>query len=153
MRTAAMALLDSADPPVLTWDDGMQPQPTRRARVVLYRGKSSRSYIPDADDDYRRELRQRWMVARLLGRPLRGDLLVAMIFWGRSERVDRIGRRRHLDRPDADNLAKAIMDAGNEHLWDDDAQVRTPLAHIEEWSPKARPRIWLEVWRWPRARR
>jgi Holliday junction resolvase RusA-like endonuclease len=151
MRAAAHALLGAELVPDLSWESDLAPRPLHRARFHAGQG----AYLKDLDREYRTELQQRWMVARLhrVRRRLTGDLLLAVIFWGASQHVDRIGRRRALDRPDADNMLKAIADAGNDFLWDDDRQIRSPLAHIEEWAPGTRPRIWLEVWRWPRARR
>jgi Holliday junction resolvase RusA-like endonuclease len=46
--------------------------------------------------------------------------------------------------PDVDNLAKALLDAGNGVLWRDDKQVKQLLAEI---APGGPPRIRLTVYR------
>lgn len=40
-----------------------------------------------------------------------------------ARKADRARRRPRVGKPDCDNLAKAVLDAGNGVLWGDDAQV------------------------------
>lgn len=48
-------------------------------------------------------------------------------------------------RPDVDNYAKGVMDAGNEVLWEDD-QLCTQLKVSKEWAAPGEPgRIELEI--------
>lgn len=143
------ALRPAAGAPALSWSDTIQPVPLHRARVAIYTGKPARAkaYLTDADEQFRIELQQRWMVARVAREPLEGELLVTMSFTGCSLLRDRIGRRRRLRRPDLSNLVKSLEDAGNGHLWVDDGQIRILVAELAGWSERSKPNITVHAWR------
>jgi len=54
-------------------------------------------------------------------------------------------RRRHPKRPDAENVAKAVLDAGTGVLWADDSQVARLV--VEKWigAQGERPYVQIEV--------
>jgi Holliday junction resolvase RusA-like endonuclease len=131
-------------PPLLSWSGRVQPVPLHRARVV-FAGRSPRTYLTDADEVHRAELRVLWRrLRRDVALPLAGPLALLVTFAGNSR--DRLDRRHHYPRPDATNLLKAIEDAGNGHLWVDDRQIEIPIAHLRAWGPDVRPFVALDVW-------
>lgn len=68
----------------------------------------------------------------------------------KAERGFRIWR---VGKPDADNLAKAVLDAGNGVLWLDDAQVAELIVRRVVGAQGEAPRVMVEVlplpWNWP----
>ena len=52
-------------------------------------------------------------------------------------------RRRHAKRPDAENVAKAVLDAGTGVLWADDSQVARLV--IEKWIGAQGERPFVEI--------
>lgn len=120
--------------PAIVWEASIDPVPLGRARVVFARSRTF-AHMPERDVVYRNDLRVLWRAARLVRRPLQGDLIVAMTFAGRSRQ-----------RPDVSNLAKAVEDAGNGQLWDDDRQIRTLHVEIVDWGRGVRPLVRIEIW-------
>jgi Holliday junction resolvase RusA-like endonuclease len=118
---------------------------------VSFAGRSPRTYLTDADEVFRAEIRTRWRVAKLDRRPLDGDLRVHMLFAGNSVP----SKGRHAPQPDVSNLIKAVEDAGNPNeelgwggLWGDDRQIRCVKGELREWGRGVRPLISLRVWSW-----
>ena len=66
--------------------------------------------------------------------PMHGPLLVIItaVFllpkYRHRKREPVLDRTAHWGRPDIDNIVKAIFDAGNGFLWDDDAQIAAVFA-------------------------
>ncbi len=54
-------------------------------------------------------------------------------------------RRWHISRPDADNLAKAVKDAGKGVLWLDDSQVAHLIVVKVIGAQGEAPRLWMQV--------
>lgn len=78
--------------------------------------------------------------------PLSGPVLLTVrAFWPRpaSRPVGHACARPI--RPDADNVGKIVMDAGNDVLWKDDAQI--VVLHVEKWvtSSDDEPRVEITV--------
>lgn len=91
-----------------------QPVPWERARR-----KGGRYFLSERQKDWRERVVTGW---RVEGRPLLEDaaLELEMLFvFERSERE----RNARFPKPDLDNLAKGVLDALNNLLYDDDCQV------------------------------
>lgn len=58
---------------------------------------------------------------------------------------DRASRRYRPSRPDADNVGKAVLDAGNGILWHDDAQVAVLLVRKITGASGEPPRVAVSV--------
>jgi Holliday junction resolvase RusA-like endonuclease len=120
--------------PAISWDAPIHPIALARARVVF--GKSrTYAHLPDRSVHFREELQLRWKAAKLKRQP--GPLAVALAFQGRGFRGD------------VDNMAKAILDAGNEILWHDDREILALMASITAWGPGQEPLVALDIWRIP----
>ena len=81
-----------------------KPLPKSRPRFA-----NGRAYTPKATRDYEELLR--WHFRAVFSDPFRGDVAVKIVFMTAS-------------RADVDNLAKAVLDAGNGFLYRDDSQVK-----------------------------
>lgn len=133
LRLLHTPLLPSAGPE-LWWRGELQPVPLHRSRVVFH-GRRVWSHLEPADQVYRDELRTLWRASGIRA-PLRGPLGCVMAFAGRRGR-----------RPDLTNLLKAVEDAGNGFLWEDDCQIRLLLGWIEGWGPEVEPFVEVAAWR------
>lgn len=135
--------------PAITWRAQIQPVPNHRPRV--YRGgnnqRAVRTIKPGGDAAFESELQLLWFAAGIR-KPLEGVLAVVMEFSGNT--VNRWGHRA--PRPDLSNLIKAVEDAGNGVLWEDDRQIVQTAASIRRWDRDAAPLVALWVWSltaWP----
>lgn len=114
----------------------IEPRGQGRARVAV-RGKYARVYKADADDQYEGTLRTFFRDA-MRGRdippgPVRIDVLAVFTLAKSHHRKTRpVPERRHVGKPDIDNVLKAVCDAANGILWVDDTQVCE--AHAEKWT-------------------
>lgn len=109
------------------------PQPKQRAR----KGKGGHWYTPEATRQYERAIRLHAMASRY-GAFGKGG-------WPRNGRY-RVEVTAHFGdarRRDADNVGKAVLDACNGHLWDDDSQIETLTVHrrIDRLRPRTEVRI------------
>lgn len=104
-----------------------QPLPKARPRIV---GK--RAYTPEKTKAW--ESQVAWVVRAAMGdiQPLTGDIGVSLVF-------HRVGKRR----ADLDNLTKAVLDALNGILYEDDKQVNKIEAAVQYKSNKPRVEIRL----------
>ena len=103
------------------WVEGT---PKAQPRVKAFaRGKHAGVYTPDTADGWKAEVRRSALAKCSTPEPLRGPLSVHLTFLmprPKSRKVD----VWHTTKPDADNLAKAVLDAlGDAGIWCDDAQV------------------------------
>jgi Holliday junction resolvase RusA-like endonuclease len=57
----------------------------------------------------------------------------------------RLRKRDAVHKPDADNIAKAVLDALNGVAWDDDAQVTTLLVRKSPDRRRANPRTFVTI--------
>ena len=98
------------------------PKPQPRVKAFV-RGRHASVYTPDTADAWKAEVRRAALAKCTTPEPLRGPLSVHLTFLmprPKSRKVD----VWHTSRPDADNLAKAVLDAlGDACIWCDDAQV------------------------------
>ena len=88
----------------------VKPKPKGRPRFA----RSGHAFTPKATREYEQLLA--WHMRFAVGKPLGGNLAVLLIFVTRS-------------RADVDNLAKAVLDAGNGVLFVDDRQIKTLEIH------------------------
>jgi Holliday junction resolvase RusA-like endonuclease len=96
-------------------------------------GRFPRAYTPKETEAY--ETTVRWYAAREMAKrglqPLDGALSVTIEFtlpippsWSQRKKDHAVlGSIMPIGRPDSDNLAKAITDAANGHIWRDDSQI------------------------------
>jgi Holliday junction resolvase RusA-like endonuclease len=103
------------------WVEGT-PQAQPRVKAFA-RGKHASVYTPDTADAWKAEVRRAALSKCTTPEPLRGPLSVRLTFHMPRPK-SRKGDVWHTSRPDADNLAKAVLDAlGDARIWCDDAQV------------------------------
>ena len=118
-----------------------QPRPR-----ITVRGRHGVAYVPrgHAIHEWRaaiREEMERCVSESGQAFPIRGvSLHVMMAFHLRKPKSNR--KRLPISRPDLDNLAKAVLDAGNGVIWSDDSQVTTVVMN-KRWHDK--PGVWLEI--------
>lgn len=115
---------DAPAPPGVTfWVEGV-PVAKGRARITT-RGGSPRAYTPARTRDYEARVREA-AVAAMAGAPPFSGPLAARIdaSWPALQSGPKALRSAApTSRPDADNVAKAILDALNGVVYRDDAQV------------------------------
>lgn len=122
-----------------------QPRPRAFARKMGTKF-IARVYNPDVADDWKEKIRIaifNGMPSSFSDRPSDGAFAVAMHFQFKrpQSHLTRTGILRtgalfeHLKKPDADNLAKAVLDAisDSQRVWKDDAQV-VELAVTKSWT-------------------
>ena len=98
-----------------------QGKARHRTRVVMIRKKPvPMQYSDPKGVKYEKAIRDA-VISQYDGEPLEGPLSVniAAIF----KRQKTVDRNRHTVKPDADNVAKAILDSLNQVLWNDDSQI------------------------------
>ena len=121
------------------------PIPQPRPRITV-RGRHGVAYVPrgHAIHAWRAAIREE--MERCVSQseqefPIRGvSLHVMMSFYLRKPKSNR--KTLPISRPDLDNLAKAVLDAGNGVIWRDDSQVTT-VVMSKRWHDK--PGVWLEI--------
>ena len=121
------------------------PIPQPRPRITV-RGKHGVAYVPrgHAIHAWRAAIREE--MERCVAEsghmfPINGvGLRVRMEFYLRKPKSNKA--RLPISRPDLDNLAKAVLDAGNGVIWRDDSQVTT-LEASKRWHDK--PGVWLMI--------
>ena len=95
---------------------------------VSIRGKKPVAYIPDdhAVHGYKQAVQLAAKVAMAGLAPVNGPVLVTVLFrFGRPKSHSKAARLddNHTQKPDLDNLCKAVLDALNGICWADDSQV------------------------------
>lgn len=81
------------------------------------------TYIPKKTRDYRALILAEWLK---LGREKFDGPISVHVFTHRKlpkTRPKKVTREPDIYKPDADNIAKNVMDALNGHAWDDDSQI------------------------------
>lgn len=100
----------------------IEPEPKARPRFWAKNGRSG-VYTPEQTRTYEQAL-QFVMKAQWQMKPLEGPLEVEVdFFFTRPKSGQRKAIKDHIKRPDLDNLMKAVFDAANGILWNDDCQV------------------------------
>lgn len=107
------------------------PKGRPRATICTKRGRV-KFYTPKATADYERAIAETWKQATKNFKYDREQPLYVNLVFGlpiakstpkyKAEQMAQ-GIIRHTKKPDADNLAKAVMDALNGVAWEDDSQV------------------------------
>ena len=118
------------------------PIPQPRPRITV-RGRHGVAYVPKDHPihEWRKKIADRMRREMGTCAPVSGvSLHVVMEFYLPQP----VSNKKPLPivRPDLDNLAKAVLDAGNGVIWRDDSQVTT-LATSKRWHDK--PGVWLEI--------
>lgn len=105
--------------------DGV-PVPKGRPRFAR-RGKHVMAYTPDKTLQAERQVAL--IASQHVAKPLSGAISVSLDFYmpipkaTAKSRLPQIENSPHIKRPDADNLAKLVMDALNGLAWNDDSQI------------------------------
>ena len=113
------------------------PVPKARARTVTQGGRTH-SYTPERTREWEEAVQ--WIAAQHRPpSPLRGPLAVAMTFYLPKPKR---GKREYPSvRPDIDNYCKAVMDALNGMVWQDDGQI----VQLEASKRYGEPRAEIEI--------
>lgn len=106
----------------------IDPMGKQRPRLVT-RGRFSRAYTPKKTADWTKEA-QRAIRHLHSGGPIEKSIPIevkVIAVHKRPQRLqrkcDQVGRIWKTTKPDIDNIAKIVYDAGNGLLWADDAQI------------------------------
>lgn len=116
-----------------------EPQGKARPR---FDSRSRRTYTPTKTLAYEWEIRQAWKEIHGDRSPMVGDVEVEIVARFRMPRTWSERKRQRIDgspcrkKPDADNIAKAVLDALNEYAYADDAQV-VGLKVSKRWAPRS----------------
>lgn len=103
----------------------LAPVPASRPRVT----RTGISYYTDPYKSWKKAAREMLTSLAPSTCPLLGRLSVSIRIFGTRPATTKLD----MPRPDVDNYAKAVLDAGNSVLWDDDRQV-APLIVDKEWA-------------------
>lgn len=117
-------------------DLAVNPVPLERPRVTVDDRGRARGHTPRRSEDFREAFQWACRAAGFRGQPITASLAIHVEFW-RNHRGN--------NRGDLDNLVKAVLDAGNAFLWDDDAQIVEIHARFVASGPDAPGRIRLEI--------
>lgn len=115
----------------------VNPVPQGRPRTYLD-GSRSRTVTPERSRAFRDEFATALLTCRPRPTPPGLDTPIAVTL--RCWRHTRNGMAG-----DVDNLAKAVLDAGNQLLWTDDRHVRRLHVELVAAGPHVTGRIWLRV--------
>jgi Holliday junction resolvase RusA-like endonuclease len=103
-----------------------RPHAKRRHRVATINGRA-RAFNPPENERFEHLVRT--LAAPVFRAPIEGPVRVVVVAtfappasWSAGRRTATIGTP-HTQKPDADNIAKAVKDALNRLAWTDDAQV------------------------------
>jgi len=113
----------------------VNPVPQGRAVVVRREGARPTAFTPDRTAAFYEEFRWACRGAGVR-RPVQGQIALTLRLWRRAQASHR---------GDLSNMIKAIEDAGNGFLWDDDRQIDRINAEIVAWGPAVRGRIEIEI--------
>ena len=140
---------------MLTFTVEGQPIPKARPRVS-FRGGKARAYTPQRTKDFEElvAIRAREaMIAQNFTKICRSNG-IRITFesrfsipksWSKKKQADALaGNVLHTSRPDLDNLEKAICDALNDIVWDDDCQV-CDVRKTKKYAEKAETVIEIET--------
>ena len=109
---------------------------------------SGRAYTPKATVSFEDTVRQ--LAAQQFNEPLKGPvkLTVYATFeppksWSKKKTADHLNRP-HIQRPDLDNIVKAVADGLNRIAYEDDGQI-CEEASRKVWGPSAQTVIFVEA--------
>ena len=130
----------------------LEPMGKQRPRIVS-RGRFSTAYTPKPTRDWttsaQKQIRKLWT-----GDPIPAGVPVALSLVSVHKRPQRLMRKKDPaerlykpTKPDADNVAKIVLDSLNGLVWTDDAQV-CELSVSQFYAAKGEEsKVELEVWR------
>ena len=96
--------------------------PVAKARPRL--GRNGRTYTPAKTVAFEKAIKQHFKAERKGKPPMAGPLSACISFViSRPKSVSANKRKYPVVKPDLDNLAKAVLDAANGILWEDDSQI------------------------------
>lgn len=116
-----------------------EPQGKARPR---FDSRSRRTYTPAKTLAYEWEIRQAWKETHAGRPPMVGDVEVQIVARFRMPKTWSERKKKQTDgspcrkKPDADNIAKAVLDALNEYAYADDAQV-VGLKVSKRWATRS----------------
>ncbi|PWE26705.1 RusA family crossover junction endodeoxyribonuclease [Pararhodobacter marinus] len=123
-----------------------KPFGKQRARATA-RGGFARMYTPKETVSFERSVGT--IAAPLFARPITGPVRLRIIAvfepaasWSKKKRATHL-HRPHTQKPDLDNVAKAIKDGLNRIAWADDSQV-ADLHVAKLWGIAACTQVWVE---------
>jgi len=115
---------------LVTIDFRVDGQPVGKGRPKFTR--NGHAYTPDKTREYEKKVQQAaWRVMSertIIPAKRRVSVILACFFeipksWSKQKRIEAQCGLHIPSRPDIDNLAKAILDGGNQILWTDDSVV------------------------------
>lgn len=114
------------------------------------RGKFVSAYDPPKSRNWKACAQEHMRAAMGAAEPLQGPIsleIAATFTCPRSHwrKTAPLPRRWHVGRPDADNVAKAVKDAGSGVLWIDDSQVARLVVIKAIGAQGEAPGLWLKV--------
>lgn len=129
-----------------------EPKPQPRARATV-RGGHARMYNPSTADAWKTAVRVAASEAGLMGEALDCPIKLELQFQfqrptshSTKAGIKPSSPQYHTQRPDLDNLAKAVMDALTDvGVWEDDDQV-FDLRVTKGWEPKTSG-CWVTIWK------
>lgn len=121
--------------PLLEFTVPGKPMAKQRVRVT----RTGHAFTPERTMNYEALVMQCCSAAMNGAAPYEGALRVSVDSylpvpqsWSKTKQMDAIlGAIRPTTKPDGDNLAKAITDAGNRVVWVDDSQIVS--LHVDKW--------------------
>ena len=115
---------------VVTVEFAIDGPPVGKGRPKFTR--RGHTYTPEKTRTYERRVKEEALVAMANQKLQATDRKVSVILifyfevpksWTKRKTLEAQNRLHTPSRPDIDNLCKAILDGGNEIIWNDDAQV------------------------------
>jgi Holliday junction resolvase RusA-like endonuclease len=103
----------------------IKPQGKERHRSTIRGGKIA-TYNTKKATTYEAAIRE-YVRSKYDGQPLDGPLIVSIYAWIKKPKSSKLAYPT--TKPDADNIAKAVLDALNGILWHDDKQVCQLAVH------------------------
>lgn len=127
------------------------PKPQPRARAAV-RGGHARMYNPSTADAWKAAVRVAAAEAGLMAAAIEGPIKLELQFQfcrpashSTKAGIKPTAPQYHTQRPDLDNLAKAVMDALTDvGVWVDDDQV-FDLRAVKGWEPQTSG-CWVTIW-------
>jgi len=127
-----------------------EPQAQERSGVNTRNGRTH-FYEPAASKNWKESAR--WTIAAAVGKPdaevatIPGcalEVIVTAVHESNGDGID--GERTwRISTPDADNIAKCVLDAGNGYLWKDDRQISRLVVEQFNGAPNEQPHVTIEV--------
>jgi len=135
------------NPFMITFEIPGKPFAKQRARAT----RQGRVYTPKETVSFERQVAA--IAAEYFGEPFTGPVKLTVLAtfepaksWSKKKTQDHLGTP-HTQRPDLDNIAKAIKDALNRIAWVDDSQVAEMVTR-KTWGPYPKTVVAVEPLTW-----